>query len=271
MISTPFFTQCRPKNLVYGLACCMGVISTSVYAEHCDVNFNYGVVIDPAHIRVLNQGLTYVQINGEHQLFVNGREAELNSEQEALISQYSEGIRQQVPEIVSIAIEGVDIGLKAVNKVIGGLTGENSASHQRIQEKFDELQVRLRKRFNHSDQSYYIAPQDFDDFDEIFAGEFEQEIEEIISESVGTILMAVGEAMTNRDEENIEQRVGTFDERMENMGKDLELQVGAQANALELKAEQFCHSLIELNKVETKMKSIIPELEDFDLIETDSH
>lgn len=239
-------------------------------AKQCSVNFNYGVIIDPNHIRMIEDGKTVVQINGENQLFVEGQEIELSYEQQQLISQFSLGIRVQVPEIVSIAIEGVDIGLKAVNKAIGSLTGENSASQQKIQTKFDELKWRIRTRFNQSANNYYIAPQDFADFDDIFTGEFEQEIEEIISDSIGTILLAVGEAMIS-DTTNTsggEQRLSTFDERMETMGKDLELEISASANALEKKAEKFCLKLSELDDIESKIHHLIKPLNQFNLIET---
>lgn len=237
-------------------------------AQQCDLNFNYGVIIDPAHLRIINKGQTFVQINGQNQLFVNGREITLNNEQKTQLSQYSQGIRLQVPAIVSVAIEGVELGLKAVNKVISGLTGENSASHQQFQEKFDEMKWRLRARFNHSDESYYIAPQDFDDFEEIFAGEFEKEIESIVTDSVGTILVAVGEAMTHREEQSSEKRVETFDQRIENMGNDLQLDISHQASALEQKAEEICASLITLNALENELQRNIPALAEFNLIET---
>lgn len=237
-------------------------------AQQCDINFNYGVIIDPAHVRIVNNGQTYVQINGQHQLFVNGREISLNDEQQRQLSEYTTGIRSQVPAIVSIAIEGVELGLKAVNKVISSLTGENSASHQQFQEKFDEMKFRLRTRFNHSDDSYYIAPQDFDDFDEIFAGEFENEIETIVSDSVGTILVAVGEAMTHREEQSTEQRVETFDQRIKTMGNDIKLDISNQANALEVKAGKICASLVTLDDIENKLQLEIPALSEFNLIET---
>ena len=244
--------------------------SFSILAEQCSVNFNYGVIIDPNHIRMIEHGQTVVQINGENQLFVEGREIELSQKQQQLITQFSLGIRGQVPEIVSIAIEGVDIGLKAVNKAIGSLTGENSASQQKIQTKFDELKWRIRTRFNQSANNYFIAPQDFADFDDIFTGEFEQELEEIISDSIGTILLAVGEAMIsdNSNSSGGEQRLSTFDERMETMGKDLELEISASANALEKKAEQFCFKLTELDEIESKIHSSIKPLKQFNLIET---
>ena len=244
--------------------------SSSAYAEHCNVNFNYGVVIDPAHVRILDRDQTYVQFNGTNQLFVRGREIELTPENQHAVAEFVSGIREQVPQIVSIAIEGVEIGLKAVNKVIGGLTGENSASHRKIQDKFDEMKIRLHKRFNHSDQSYYIAPQDFDEFDEIFGGEFEHEIEEIVSESIGTILMAVGEAIANNDEDNIEQRVDTFDDRIESIGTGLTLEIGDKADQLEKKAAQFCLNLSHLDKVESELQMTIPALSEFNLITTNS-
>lgn len=245
-----------------------GIFVGTAQAQQCDINFAHGVIIDPAHIRIVNNGQTYVQINGEYQLFVNGREVKLSAEQKIQLSQYTTGIRAEVPEIVSIAIEGVELGLKAVNKVISSLTGENSASHQKFQEKFNEMKWRLRARFNHSDESYYIAPQDFDDFDEVFAGEFEKEIEAIVSDSVGTILIAVGEAMTHREEQSSEQRVETFDQRIETMANDIKLGISNQANALEAKAEKICARLITLDKIENKLQLEIPELSEFNLIET---
>ncbi|MBA6296753.1 DUF2884 family protein [Colwellia sp. MB02u-9] len=237
-------------------------------AQQCDINFNYGVIIDPAHLRIVNQGQTYVQINGQHQLFVYGREVALNQAQKSQLSEYTRGIRSQVPAIVSIAIEGVELGLKAVNKVISSLTGENSATHQQFQEKFDEMKSRLRTRFNHSDESYYIAPQDFDDFDEIFAGEFKKEIETIVTNSVGNILVAVGEAITHKEKQSTEQRVETFDQRIESMGNDIKIDISNQANTLENKAAIICASLLKLDQIENKLQLEIPALAEFNLIIT---
>ncbi|MFT6195062.1 MAG: hypothetical protein ACJASU_001972 [Cognaticolwellia sp.] len=237
-------------------------------AQQCDINFNYGVIIDPDHLRIVNQGQTYLQINGQHQLFVYGHEIALNKAQKYQLGEYTRGIRSQVPAIVSIAIEGVELGLKAVNKVISGLTGENSATHQQFQEKFDEMQSRLRTRFNHSDESYYIAPQDFDDFDEIFAGEFKKEIEAIVTNSVGNILVAVGEAITHKEKQSTEQRIETFDQRIESMGNDIKIDISNQANTLENKAAIICASLLKLDQIENKLQLEIPALAEFNLIIT---
>ena len=242
----------------------------SAQAEHCSVNFNYGVIIDPEHIRILDKGQTLVQFNGKNQVFVNGREIELTSPANDTVAEFVQGIRTQVPQIVSLAIEGVELGLKTVNNVIGSLTGENSAAHRKIQKKFDEMQWRLRKRFNHSDQNYYVAPQDFNDFDEIVAGQFEDELEAILSQSIGTILSAVGEAMANNDEDNIEQRATTYDEPIEEMGDSLELTLGTKTNNLSEKVEQFCIKLSALDEIEQQMQLQVPQLAEFNLISTEA-
>ena len=242
--------------------------SSQVYALHCDVNFNYGVVIDPSHLRIIEHGQTLVQINGDSQLFIRGKEIQLTKEQKEILSQYSAGIRNQIPKIVAIAIESVEQGLKTVNKIIGGLTGENSASHQKIQEKFTELQQRLRLRFNQSDQNFYIAPQDFDDFDEIIAGDLEQEIKKIVNQSIGTILLAVGEAMTTSKESDIEERVETMTERIDTIGNNIELNIEQPINNLQGKAAQFCQNLKSLDQIELKVQQSILLLQQYDLIRT---
>jgi len=159
--------------------------------------------------------------------------------------------------------------IKAVNKAIGSLTGENSAAQQKVQTKFDELKWRIRTRFNHSANNYFIAPQDFADFDNIFTGEFEQEIEEIISNSIGTILLAVGEAMIieSSDNHGSEQRLSTFDTKIETMGRNLEFDINANANALKLKAEKFCIELSRLDAIEKNISHSIKALKNFNLIE----
>ncbi len=248
------------------------LFSQSAHSQECAINFNYGVIIDPKHIRIIEKSKTQVQINGESQLFIRGRELPLSVEQQVLLVQFSQGIRQQLPEMVSIAIEGVDIGLKAANEVIGGLTGENSSSQQKVQAKFDELKWRIRARFNQSANNYYIAPQDFNDFDEMFAGEFEQEIEEIVSDSIGTILKAVGQSMLteNNSEETRsgEQRITINDDRLSSIGKGLHLEVTKRAKALDDKASLFCLQLTALDEIEHKLQQSIPELLPYNIIET---
>ncbi|MDG1752059.1 MAG: DUF2884 family protein [Thalassotalea sp.] len=241
------------------------LLTSQAFAEQCDINLNYGVIIEPGHVRIIEHGKTYIQVNGQNQLFIHGTEIQLSAEQKQLLSEYFSGIRSQIPEIVSIAIESVDVGLNVVNKVIAGITGENSSSHQKLQKQFDELQWRIRTRFNHSDNSFYIAPQDFDNFDDVLAGEFEEEIESIVENSIGTIVSAVGKAISSSDIESSEQRPNTLVHNIGNISKELKL--NSKISAIESKVAVFCQNLKELNNIEKKLNDNIIELKPFNLID----
>jgi hypothetical protein len=240
------------------------------YAQQCSIHLNYGVIIDPNNIRIVEKSKTQLQINESKQLFIGGREIILSSQQTKLLETFSLGIRQQIPEIVSIAIEGVDVSFKAVNQLVVGLTGENSEEQQKIRTKFEELKWRIRARFNQSTNNYYIAPQDLTDFDEILTGEFEQEIESMISGSIGTILETVGQSLlsdNNSNEYGSEVRVNTLDPKLTNMNKDFILTKNHKAKALDDRISLFCKQLKKLNEIEDKLDIAIPEISGFNIIE----
>jgi hypothetical protein len=240
------------------------------YAQQCSIHLNYGVIIDPNNIRIVEKSKTQLQINESKQLFIGGREIILSSQQTKLLETFSLGIRQQIPEIVSIAIEGVDVSFKAVNQLVVGLTGENSEEQQKIRTKFEELKWRIRARFNQSTNNYYIAPQDLTDFDEILTGEFEQEIESMISGSIGTILETVGQSLlsdNNSNEYGSEVRVNTLDPKLTNMNKDFILTKNHKAKALNDRISLFCKQLKKLNEIEDKLHIAIPEISGFNIIE----
>jgi hypothetical protein len=240
------------------------------YAQQCSIHLNFGVIIDPNNIRIVEKSKTQLQINASKQLFIGGREIILSSEQTKLLGKFSYGIRQQIPEIVSIAIEGIDVSFKAVNQLVVGLTGENSEAQQKIRTKFDELKWRIRARFNQSTNNYFIAPQDLTDFDEILTGEFKQEIESMISGSIGTILETVGQSLlndTNSNEYGSEVRINTLDPKITNISKGFSLTKSNKAKALDNRISLFCSKLKELNKIEDELQSSIPEISGFNIIE----
>lgn len=244
------------------------------YARQCSVHLNFGVIISPHHVRIVKQTKTHIQINDSKQLFVNGREIILTTEQEQLLEKFSQGIRQQIPEIVPIAIEGLNISLKTVNQVVASLTGENSVAQQQIQAKFDELKWRIRARFNQSTDHYYIALQDQNDFDDILTGEFEKEIEDTITDSLGTILNTVSLALISELDSSkygskygSEMRVNNADTRITTISKGLNLTTSDRAKALDEKINIFCSQLKQLNNIEDTLHLSIPQIKAFNIIE----
>jgi len=246
------------------------ILSQLSYAKQCSTHLKFGVIIAPNHIRIVEQSKTQFQINNSKQLFIGGREIILSSSQTQLLEKFSHGIRQQIPIIVSIGIEGIDVSLQTINHVITGLTVENSAAQQKIQAKFDELKWRIRTRFNQSTDNYYIAPQDLTDFYDILTGEFTQEIESMISNSIGTILETVAKSVlsdTNNSDKGSELRINVLDPKLTNISSSLSEATSIRVGALNNKIALFCSQLKQLNEIEDALHLTIPETAAFNIIE----
>lgn len=252
------------------------LLSTSIWAhsdEHnysisndeCSVDLNYGVIVEDDSIRFIDGDNTFVQINNNYQLFVRGKEIALTPEQQATITQYANGVNEQVPEIVHLAIDAVEVALNAVNEVVIGLELGDTQSSQRIDDLIIKVKEQVHARFNDDNDSYFIAEQNFDEFEQLMEEELGDEIEQIVSDSVGNILIAVGKAM-NSEEGSFEQKMEAFGERMERMGENIEIAVEAKAEKLGEQAEKVCSNLKVLEQLETKLSDNIQALSDFDLI-----
>ena len=181
------------------------------------------------------------------------------------MTSYSKEIRNRIPRIVSLVSSGVEIRLQALDKIIGGLTGENSRSHQKIQETFADIQERLKKRFNHSSDSYYIAPQDFNEFDQFFEGELAQQMETVVSNSLGSIFTAFDQ-QADDSSENLEQRMVAFGKQLDIVSEDMEIVNLSNSDKLEEKASEFCETLTSINSLELELNTTIVQLNTFNLV-----
>lgn len=234
-------------------------------AIECQVNLTYGIIVDPTHIRFTDKYRTFAQINHDKQLFIRGREIELDDAQQKALTNYAKELRNRIPQIVSLVSGGVEIRLQALDKIIGGLTGENSRSHQKIQETFADIQERLWRRFNHSSDSYYIAPQDFNEFDRFFEGALAKQMEQVVSNSLGSIFTAFDQQTDNTD--NLEQRMVAFGKQLDIVSEDMEIVSLSNSKELSDKANEFCETITSINLLELELNSTVAQLSDFNLIQ----
>lgn len=242
-----------------------GVMSIPAYATKCDMSLNNGVVVDPTHIRILKEATsTYIQITQDKKLFVSGREINLTPPQVKVLNEYSKKLRLQVPQIVSLAMEGFELGIN------NGAEKVYSTSSKAFQDRFNEIQWHFREKLSYSKDSYYIAQQNFNEFDKIFSGEYHQEIEHIVTQSLGSIIVAVGDAMFERSivgsDNHQVSNLQTPSDEITNLEKELITELTLQTHSLNEKVVSFCNNLKLLDKFEEKIRSTIPELGKLDLI-----
>ena len=77
--------------------------------------------------------------------------------------------------------------------------------------------------------------------------------------------MSLGDAFQSR-EGNIEERINDMGQRMEIITAEIDKSLQKKAQQLEQKSVEYCRCLNALDKTESKLQQIVPELADFDLV-----
>ncbi len=226
--------------------------------EMCDYQLDYDLTVEDSAITFVQDSGTEITINQDNQLYVNGSEKSLNGEQQVLIDNYADGIRDLIPEVTAIALEGINLGVQAASMAIGTLLGEGDPDFESFSFKINELADNIKMKLETDNFSSKRLEYAFDT-------EFEQQIENIVEDAVTDLtprLMAkVMTAALSGDEGGISD----LEMRAESIEHEIENFIEPKAEALEARAEELCGSVDTLDALETKM--VDSGLEMMDLIE----
>ena len=257
------FARIHTNSLHKVMTLMMLLLAPYSYGQSCDIDLRYGILITPEHIRIIHGTTTKVQINNDQQLFINGQWLRLEPHEEILLRKFSTGLRKEVPQIVGIAMEGAEIGLSALDKIMKGI--DDSADGNFFDQEIKDFRSRFKQKFNHIDDKYYIAPQNLNRLDDFFEDELGEEIKTVVTSSVGAVLMAIGGAF-NSDEGGVERNMEDVGKQLERLEQKIERQLEAKSSVLEKKAEQFCRRLVELDRTERELHVMLPQLRRYNVV-----
>ncbi len=195
-------------------------------------------------------------------MYVEGKEVALTAEQRALVDSYADSVARQVPEFVSLVTEAVGLASQAVNTALTPLLGEDTGN--RVGELMDNVNERLGEVMHKNGDSYYIGVTD-GSIDEVFDKEFEQEIENLVQESVGTLMVRLGTEILSSEGDSFEAKMEAFGQKMEAMGEQIEREMEAQASTLEARANKMCDEFETLVALESELRAKVPELSKLEL------
>lgn len=201
----------------------------------CEVDLNYGLVVTEKSIRVLNESHTLYQINHGDQLIVGGNWIQLNEKQLEKVKQFAGGLHYSVPKMIILATEGVNMAIDTVEHVYVGLVGTDHKSFEKLTSALGRVKEKVKKKFIHSSDNYYIGPGSLENVDDLVDQELEAQIEQAINTSLGGVLSAIG-GLTSGDNEDMEQRMEELSQRLEVMGDEIERTVGPKADSLRKKS-----------------------------------
>jgi Protein of unknown function (DUF2884) len=239
--------------------------SSAVYANtSCNVDLSAGFSIKVNSTEFLQakgennekRRSLYTIIAGK-KLLVENQEIKLSDDQQTLVNKYDEKIRHLVPQVKSVAIEGVDLAIEGVNLAFNGLLGEGNAVAADLTAELTLIreQVSTNLSIEHGVsvgveglESEGLLGKDFDK-------RIESAVEKAVLDSMGSILIAMGQQMvaSEGDERN-------FETRMENFGENIEHEMTSRSAVIEKKAEALCISIAEVDALEEQLKREIEPL-----------
>lgn len=235
---------------------------------NCEVDLNFGLVVNKTQIRVINESHTVYQINNANQLIVKGNLLTLEQAQQDQLTEYAKGLHYVVPKMIILATEGVNLAVGTVEHVYVGLVGQEHKSYDKLQSSLQRVQRRIKEKFIHAGNNFYMGPGRLENVDDLVDRELEEQIEAAINTSLGGVLSAIGGLNAGGDEIT-EQQMQDLSERIETIEVEIEQKVAPKAASLRKKAEWFCNKMHYLNKIENKLRAAIPELASYNVILTE--
>ncbi len=234
----------------------------------CDIDFAYGLVVNDHQLRVVDKSRTVLQINDQSQLFIGGRWQTLDEQQRVWLRDYATGLHYVVPKMIVLATEGVGLAVETIDHVYLGLVGSDHDSYERLRNAMQRVQNRVKDKFRHASNHYFIGPGSLESVDEFVDSEIEAQLEEAISTSIGGILSAIGGINTSNSEVSSD-KVAEITRQLEAMGEQIERDVGPRASTLKNKAQWFCNKLKKLDQTEEKLRESIPAFKPYNIITSD--
>lgn len=239
--------------------CCFSV---SAFAS-CNMAFRYGVLISPDQIRIQNNNRTELQINHNKQLFIKGEWQELNEEEQQLLQQYAEGLRKFVPEIVSLAVDGVEVGLSSIEAMLVGVGNKSQQAEWRA--LIRETTFQFLSRFVRTGEHFYLAPQSLNELDNFLNRELKPQLTSLARHSVGAVWGALREALKQSDS-NFEQAETQDWQSVNQLMEKITLGMDEKIVELEAKSALFCQRMRELDQIESKLHQHVPQLATYDVV-----
>jgi hypothetical protein len=151
----------------------------------------------------------------------------------------------------------------ALTPIFGDATGA------KLDELLAGIQTRIDEAAYQQGDKFYLGATE-SSIEEAFNEDFEQEMEAMIKNSMGSFMMALGAEMMSSEGGSFEEKMEAFSTKMESVGEDIELQIADQSEAIEAKAEKICADFEELMVLESEVRQSIPELASYQLATLDS-
>lgn len=243
------------SSMLFSVALGFSANQVMVQDEACNFSIQHDLHVAEHEVILRDNEQELWRINEHGELFIDGEQTTTNRQQAQLLQDYHQGLYSQTQSVVEVIAEALDIANFAVASVFNELLGGGADS------KISKLQQSISEQLSTvvQEQGDYLIVRGsrLDAFGDNLDGVISEEMEALIAESMGSVMMQVGKAMLFGSG-NIEERMASFEERMESMGEQVEADVEARAEALEARAEGMCDEVQALAAIEHTLGQDFP-------------
>ncbi|KZN57693.1 DUF2884 family protein [Pseudoalteromonas luteoviolacea] len=227
--------------------------------DNCQVEFQNNVAITPTEVAITTSSSQSLTIDADGHTFINGQQMDVTEQQKRALTLYADTLRVELPKVAAMATDAVEVAEVALNEVAIAFDLDGL---DKLSTVLDEVNQEIQATF-YQQGSFVMGEQAFDNFSENFERQFEERIESAVKsamfESIGSLLVTIGSEMNNGN-------MQAFEQRMENMGKQIEEKVTAQAEHLEQRAESLCNNFEQIAEQEASLSHAIPALSSYSLM-----
>ena len=243
------------------LACC----SLPAFANQCNVELNGNMQLENNILSVKLDNDTRLTIDQDRILYVDNKALTLDNQQQRWVNNYYDGINQAAPQAAAIATDAVALASTALNEVFTELLGSDNSALADLSDKLRNLDKQIHYNFYAENGDIRLYSESFENgefFGEQWETQFEDAIEDLVTDSIGHLMVAIGTQLIFSGGDMAE-----FEQKMDRFGEQMEQKVEYQAEALEDQAEELCATLAKVDMAENQLQMNIKALSSLDVIQ----
>jgi hypothetical protein len=233
--------------------------STAVFAQSCPVDVTNEIHIKNGDVSVYQSGQPKVMIDEDNNVFINGKQLDLNAMQRQALEAYSSGVKEYLPKMADIASDGVSIATDVLDEVSSSFDSKESFAN--VEALIDEYGQKAQDKFYKNDE--FVMPADmFADVDESWKTEFDEAMKHVSVESMSSLFAALSDEMKDGEINFTELQT-----KFSDLKQRIEERIKARSGEMEVKADDLCDSIKGLAQEEQELHKAIPELKDYQMFE----
>lgn len=245
------------------------VLTAASAAAHnsCNLELNAGLRITDNSIEFYDEDRQTYKIVEDQYLVVEGQKLSLTRPQQNAVEGYAASIRNAVPAVRGMALEGIDLAIEAITITFDGLLGDKNQVSAQLTTELNNVKSDVNRYFTSGDPINFN--QGNDDSPDFLGKYFETRVERImetsVQNSIGSIMLAVGKEILASG-----GSMEAFEARMNKFGEEMDVQMNAKAAAMEARGKKLCNSMKAVDAGEEELKQLVPAIHPFNVIRVET-